>query len=124
MPRFQGDLPERTYRFGLKILKLVDVLPQGATGWNVAKQLAKCGTSVGANTQEADNALTEREFASCCNTARREAAETTYWLRLARDHGLLCGELLDNCIAESHELTKILATIVRKTQHHLQATSA
>lgn len=119
MARFQGDLPARSYRFGLQTLSLVDQLPQGVKGWAFAKQLVRCGTSIGANVQEADNALTDKEFASACNIARRESAETNYHLRLAKDHGLLSGPVVDAAIDESEQLLRILATIVRKTQSHI-----
>jgi len=116
MPRFKGDLPERTFQFGLRILRLTSTLPNTQAGWVVARQLMRCGTSIGANVREADGALTEREFTQLCNIARREAGETCYWLRLSCEGGLINPQETVPCADEAAELARILATIVRKMQ--------
>ncbi len=116
MGRFKGDLPQRSFEFAHAILQIVDRIPDGTIGWVVAKQLTRSGTSVGANVAEANGALTNAEFASICNIARREAAETTYWLKLCETAGLVDAVHLDHAITEAVELHDILATIVRKTQ--------
>jgi four helix bundle protein len=121
MGRFQGDLPDRSYRFALAILSLVDQLPQGTTGWVLGKQLVRSGTGIGANVREASSAATDREFAHICNIARREAGETHYWLSLCIDHGLLNGQHADDALREADELHRILSTIVKRTHHHLSA---
>jgi four helix bundle protein len=121
MARIQGDLPDRTYRFGLAILNLVDEIPNVPKGWEMTRQLLRGGTSIGANVQEADVALTAREFALFCNIARREANESHYWLRMARDGGLIAAQRVNHCVDEASELASILATIVRKTQQHLKS---
>ena len=84
MPRFQGDLPERTFLFADAVLDLVEQIPNVPVCWVAIRQLSGRGTSVGANVCEADDALTSAEFTSICNIARREARETQYWLRLCR----------------------------------------
>ena len=63
MGRFKGDLVQRSYSFGLAILDIVDSMPNSPKGWHVTRQVLKSGTSIGANAQEADGALTPREFA-------------------------------------------------------------
>lgn len=118
--RLQGDLPRRSFHLALTILDLVDALPQGTKGWVIGRQLLKSGTSVGANLEEANHALTEAEFASFCNVARREAAETAYWLRLCVESGLLSSEAVTPAQDQAIELTRILSSIVRKTKAHIR----
>jgi four helix bundle protein len=48
----------------------------------IRTQLAKAGTSIGANVEEADGALTKKDFVNKIAIARKEAKETRYWLRL------------------------------------------
>jgi len=122
MPRFQGDLPARTFQFSLGILDLVADLPANTVGWTIGKQLARCGTSIGANVREADHALTDAEFTYICNVARKEAAETLYWLQICEAKQLLKGAGLDSTLKEAHELLLILSTIVRKMHHHVSGT--
>ncbi len=121
MARFQGDLPIRTYQFALVIMSLVDQLPQGTTGWELGKQVLRSGTGSGAKVREANNAISDREFAHICNIARREASETHYWLSLCVDHGLLRGDAVASAVCEAGELHRILSTIVQKTHHHLES---
>ena len=116
MGRFNGDMPARTFAFATSIVDAIDHLPQNTKGWVIGKQLLRSGTSVGANTEEADCALTDREFAQFCNIARREAAESRFWLRLRADRNLLNVEVAQSLIVEADQLVRILSTIVRKTR--------
>ncbi len=118
--RFQhGDLPERTFRFAGMILDLVDQFPNTPKGWVLSKQLIRCGTSIGANVQEAANAYSESDFAYRCCIARKESAESRYWIRLGISRSLLRGAAADVALQEADELTCILSTIVQRVQHRL-----
>lgn len=116
MPRLQGDLKERTLRFGIDALEAVTRLPNDVRGWTVAKQLSRSSTSIGANVWEADSAYTEADFAHRINIARKEANEVFYWLELSKRANLLDKTLANSLAAEVEELQRILGTIVRKTQ--------
>jgi len=124
MGRFErGDLPERSFQFAIRVLDVVKSIPDGTIGWLVGKQLAKSGTSIGANIAEADGALTNAEFASICNIARREAAETRYWLRICQHLEYVDFANGDELLTESNELHDVFATIVRKTHKQSQQQS-
>ena len=56
--------------------------------------------------------------------ARKEANETQYWLELARRVELMPAETYTALAEEAAELTKILGTIVRKTQEHIRASKS
>jgi len=43
------QLQKRTKEFALRIIKLVDALPNNTVGRAIGSQLVRCGTSVGAN---------------------------------------------------------------------------
>jgi four helix bundle protein len=116
MARFHGDLPERTYQFGLAIAKLVDRLPNNVTAWEFGKQVLRSGASVGANIEEANCALTNREFIQMCNIARRESLETRFWLRMMKDTGLLTLDDVQHWMTEADELAKILSAVIIKTR--------
>jgi four helix bundle protein len=116
MGRFRGDLPDRTFEFSVKIVELSDCLPQNNKGWVLGKQLLRSGTSVGANVCEANHALTDREFIQRCSIARKEAAETHYWLRLCLRLGLVSEADTAPLLSECDELISIVSVIVRKSQ--------
>ena len=120
MGRITGDLKERTLQFGTAALTAVAELPNEARGWIIAKQLGRAGSSIGANVWEADAALTDSDFAHKISIARKEASETQYWLQLARRTELMPTDTCTTLMDEATELTKILGTIVRKTQEHIR----
>lgn len=118
MGRIHGDLVERTLNFGSAILDFLDLLPNKNKGWIVSRQLGKCGTSVGANVHEADQAISTAEFRQKCSIALKEASETQYWLRLCERNRLVQEDPLRAHLNEVDQLIRILATIVKNTQSH------
>ena len=118
MGRIQGDLATRTFEFAKHIVMLLDLLPQNTKGWVLGKQLLRAGTSIGANVREADHALTKAEFINKCSIARKEAAETEYWLRLCQATETLPNSRVLPLTKESDELTRVLGAIVKRTQEN------
>lgn len=56
------DLEERTARFGEAVIAFAKTIPQSAVTTRLISQLGGCGTSVGANYCEADDAVSRKEF--------------------------------------------------------------
>lgn len=48
----------------------------------MARQLMRCGTSIGANIREAQQAESRNDFIHKFKNAAKEAEETAYWLEL------------------------------------------
>ncbi len=83
-----------------------------------ARQLAKCGTGIGANVEEAQDAHTKKEFIRKMNIARGESREALYWLRLSRDTNMLAAARMENVIQEADEILRILVAIVRNARRN------
>jgi len=80
------------------------------------KQLIRSSASVGANYIEANESLSKKDFLMRMKISRKEAKESTYWLKLitvSTDYLLTTKSEL---ASESVELTKIFTAICRKTQ--------
>lgn len=77
------DLEERTARFGEQVIDFVKTIPQGPVTNRIIDQLVGCGTSVGANYCEADDAVSRKEFFVLINTCRKEARESKHFLGMA-----------------------------------------
>jgi four helix bundle protein len=110
------DIVERTYKFALRIVKFVRLLPKETVGFVLGKQLVASGTSIAANVEEAQGAFSKDDFIYKMQTAFKEALETNLWLRLILDSELVRKELLDNLVQESTELKKILSSIVKSSK--------
>ncbi|WP_293030805.1 MULTISPECIES: four helix bundle protein [unclassified Moorena] len=77
------DIQERTLNFSVRIVNLCKFLRQnGGTGYDLSKQLIRCGTSIGANVEEAQNAESKRDFIHKMSISLKEARETNYWLKI------------------------------------------
>lgn len=76
------DLEERTAKFGEAVIDFAKTIPQGPLSNRLIDQLVGCGTSVGANYCEADDAVSKKEFLLRIGTCRKEARETKYFLRM------------------------------------------
>jgi four helix bundle protein len=76
------DLEERTAKFGEAVIDFAKTIPQGPVTNRLIDQLVGCGTSVGANYCEADDAVSKKEFLLRIGTCRKEARETKYFLRM------------------------------------------
>jgi len=110
------DIEQRTFAFAVRVLKLVRVLPHTTAAGVVARQLARSGTSIGANVEEAQGSQSRAEFVRRMNIARAEARETSYWLRLLRETSDLKPERMAPIIQEAGELVSILTTIVKRSR--------
>jgi len=118
------DLRDRTYAFGLRIVKLVSEFPNTVGGRELARQLIRSGTSIGANAEEADGASSRNDFIHKISIAKREAAETRYWLKIIIDSKTVNNQQnIDEATAllsECDELVKILSAILHKSKNNVE----
>ena len=113
LTRKPNDLRERLFLFACVVVRLVQFLhTRGPVASALSYQLLKCGTSAGANYEEADDGSSDRDTLAKRRITLREMKETTFRLRVLRRCELLSKEH-DPVINESDELVKIVATLVR-----------
>jgi len=104
------DLKERTKQFALRILKLVEALPNSLQGRTIAAQLVRAGTSVGANYRAACRGRSRAEFIAKIGIVEEEADESAFWLELIIDGAFLNENQVKPLLSEANELTKIMAS--------------
>jgi four helix bundle protein len=102
-----AEIQSRTKRFALRILVLIDRLPNTIGGPGLANQIARSATSVGANYCAACRARSRAEFASKLGIVAEEADESLYWLELIRDGNFMAEKNVGSLLAEADELTAI-----------------
>src|SRR5436305_14594985 len=114
MPQKPRDLCERTFLFSCDIVRFCLRLSRmpGAHR-QIAGQLLRSGTSIGANVEEAKAAYSRREFACKNSIVLRECREARYWLKLIAASGL--AELADvqPLLQQANELVGIFTATVR-----------
>jgi four helix bundle protein len=114
-----AELQERTKSFALRVLTLIERLPNTIGGRVLANQLARSATSVGANYRAACRARSRAEFASRLGTVAEEADESLYWLELIRDGNFVPAKPIASLVSEADELTAIF-TAGRRTSSRNQ----
>src|SRR4051812_4910357 len=72
-----------TLKFALKVVEYCEEL-ESKRKYVVANQLLRSGTSIGANTYEAQNAESKADFIHKFKVASKEADETEYWLQICQ----------------------------------------
>jgi four helix bundle protein len=103
------DLKERTKQFALRVMRLVDVLPNTPKGRAIASQLVRSGTSVAANYRAACRGRSKAEFIAKVGIVEEEADETALWLELIIDDKLLPEKKVAPLLKEANEVTAIMA---------------
>lgn len=103
----EAELKQRTKAFGLRVLKLIDALPESRSGRVLVGQLGRSATSVGANYRAACRSHSTAEVISKLAVVEEEADESAFWLEMMGEHGLVSAAQLESLLQEAHELTAI-----------------
>src|SRR3989338_2485344 len=81
-PKREYDLEERTAKFGEEIIKFCKDMPKNEITRPIINQLIKCGTSVGANYSEADDAESKADFKHKIGICKKEAREAKHFIKM------------------------------------------
>ena len=107
-----NDLGNRLLEYGVRLIKLVESLPNTLVGRHVANQLLRSGTSAGANYEEACGAESKVDFTHKLQIALKELRESNYWLRPIAKSGKLPEPRIADLLDESNQLRAILSKSV------------
>ncbi len=108
------DLEERTAKFGEDIIGFCKSLQQDHIDKILINQLVRSSTSIGANYMEANGAESKKDFKNKIAICKKEAKETTHWLRLLAKALPDKKNILRKFWQEAHELALIFGAICRK----------
>lgn len=98
------------------MLRLYDSLPRQGSVQIIGRQLARSGTSPGAQYREACRAKSNADFISKIEGALQEFDESSYWLEILVEGNYFPERKLASLRKETDELIAILVTIVRKVK--------
>lgn len=101
----------KSYAFAVRVVKVYQFLSNDKKEFILSKQLLRCGTSIGANIEEAIGGQSSKDFYAKLTIAYKEARETHYWIRLLRDTGYLSKEQSESLLDDTTELLKIIGSI-------------
>jgi len=111
------DLPERTFEFARRVVRLCQTLDQTpGVSRTLSDQLLRSGTSICANVEEGQAGQSRADFSSKLSVACKEARATHYWLRLLAASNIVPAPRLTELLDEANQLVAILTAIIRKTK--------
>ena len=102
----ESIIQRKSYSFSIRIVKLYQYLIREHKEYSLAKQILRCGTSVGANVEEASGGQSKKDFLSKLSIAYKEARETRYWLRILKDTGYIDCHMFNSLFNDCEELLK------------------
>ncbi|MGB2862613.1 MAG: four helix bundle protein [Sedimentisphaerales bacterium] len=103
------ELKKRTKQFGLRVIRLVESLPETKTATTIGHQLLRSDTSVGANYRAACRGRSKAEFIAKLGIVEEEADESAYWFEMLIEAKILKPDSVAQLHAEADELTAIMA---------------
>jgi len=101
------ELKERTKKFALRVMRVVRSLPNNSEGRQIGQQLLRSGMSVAANYRAVCRARSRAEFLAKMSIVIEEADESSFWLELLVDAGLIPETKLKELKSEASQLVAI-----------------
>jgi four helix bundle protein len=104
---------DKTFNFSKEIIKLYIELKNEKV-YELASQVFRSGTSIGANVEEAQAAQSKKDFTAKMCISAKEARETRYWLRLIDETHISKIEV-KSYLKEINEIINILTKIIKSS---------
>jgi four helix bundle protein len=114
------ELKNRTKKFSLSIIDIIEKMDYSISKKVIMNQLAKSGTSVGANYRAACRARSDKEFISKLNIVLEEADECCFWLEIINEKKWI---RVETELKEANELTAIFVSTLKKMNNKLNSNS-
>ena len=110
-------MKQRTKAFALRVIRLVESLPNTRTSNVLGGQLLRSGTSVGANYRAACRAKSTADFIHKLTIVEEEADESIYWLELLVESKQMRLSLVENLMDESEQILSMIVAAIRTTKN-------
>ena len=103
----------RTKLFALRVIRLVESLPNGKAANIIGNQLLRSGTSVGANYRATCRAKSTADFIHKLTIVEEESDESIYWMELLIESKIVKENLLENLMDEGNQILSIIVSSIK-----------
>ncbi len=117
------NLKQRTKRFALRIIRLVESLPETKISNVIGHQILRSGTSIAANYRASCLAKSKRDFINKLKIVEEEADETIFWLELLEESGVFPITKLLTIKQEACEIFSIVVASIKTTRKNQKTPS-
>jgi four helix bundle protein len=112
----ESILRDKSFEFAVRVIKLFKYLKKQHREEIIARQVIRCGTSVGASLREAEYAESNKDFIHKLYVALKEVNECIYWLDLLFRTEYINKRMLDSMKKDGEELLKMLITSIKTSK--------
>ena len=106
--KMKREFKSRLYNWTIRLINAIDDIPKETSSQIMAKQIIRCGTSIGANYIEAQAASSKKDFTNFLHYSLKSANETKFWLALMRDTNKIDRKKAAELLNEVNEISRIL----------------
>lgn len=112
----ENIIQDKSYDFAVRIVKTYKYIIENKSEYVLSKQLVRCGTSIGANIEEAIGGQSTKDFYAKMTISYKEARECRFWIRLMTDTNFLTVEQGQSLTNDLDEILKIITAIQKTTK--------
>ena len=110
------DLEDRLVEFAVRVINVIEALPNSKVGNHIGGQLLRSGTSPAPNYGEAQSAESRRDFVHKMKIALKELRETMIWLKIIQRKELCDPKRLEEIVDECNQLIAIFVKSVKTAE--------
>lgn len=116
----ESILRDKSFDFAFRIINLYKHLRDEHREYVLSKQVLRSGTSIGANIEEGRYAQSKLDFIHKLSIAQKEAAETSYWLKLLAKGEYINEKLARSMLNDCDEIIRLLASSIKTAKSKLE----
>lgn len=110
------DIHTRIFKYVVRGIKIIRLIPKTSENIPIIEQVSRSLTSMGANDQEADAAITRKDFIAKYAIVLKETKETIYWWKVLEETGFKNDDT-GSLISEGKEIFMIVSAITKNTKN-------
>lgn len=108
----ENVIVEKSFKFAIRIINLYKYLVDVKKEYVMSKQILRSGTSIGANINEAQSAVSKMDFVNKLGISAKEARETDYWLNLLNSTNYIDKKSFNSIHKDCFEILQIINSII------------
>ncbi|MEW6507318.1 MAG: four helix bundle protein [Bacteroidota bacterium] len=116
---YGNPILDKSFKFSSRVVKfyLIKIKDEYHLK-DLFKQFLRCGTSIGANIAESQEAASKKDFINKLSIALKEARESEYWLKLLKESSILNEKEFFSLMNDCDELIRLLVSILKKSKEN------
>jgi len=109
----EQQFKDRTKKLGVRVIRMIELLPQNRATDVIAKQLLRSATSIGANYRAACRAKSIADIINKLKIVEEETDETLYWQEILIEAGFVSEVRLAELMAETSEILAMTVASIK-----------